>query len=405
VRIWTTLAATGLAAVTATALAAAPALADPVSRSAAKPVTPSPWDIVGVGAGSILYVSDQLARNYDRTIKKDTPSTPYVYEWGPGNLNGIVQPLVVVKAGCKPGVPPPDISALGWGITTYKGTTYPCVDFIRSERARQRIDPHYARGGVAFVTFAGDAVTYSSTRVSNVPNDLSRARLADIFGCTIHAAHGFKAGTWGALLGPKAKDATGSPDPIVPQAGSGTLQFWMEKALGLPTDTEPACGSLAGVTNPARQPEENEGISPAFALHGKPNPNVIFPFSVAAYVAQEAHSAACGKPPTKGQNAFGCDETGVLRLDGIGAVIDGKTTDVAPTVPSHGVPVTNPLWNRTAFHTLEFDVVSYSSAKGNVNHIAPRLMRIFGPHGYWCTNPAVLGSYGFEPTPSCGMTS
>jgi hypothetical protein len=431
VSIWKSLAARGMAAPAAAALAAATmaalavpalampalavpalagarALAGPVSPQAGQCVTPSPWDIVGIGAQSTLDVGDQLARNYDSTIKKDSPSTPCVYEWSAGppwTLNGISQKLIVVKAGCKPGIPPQAISALYTsGDTTSNGKTYPCVDFVRSERARTPTDPPYGPGGSAFVAFAGDAVTYSSTRVSNVPDDLSQAQLAEIFGCKVAAAHGFKANTWGALLGAKARGAADAIDPIVPQPGLGTLSFWMEKALRLPTDTEPACGTAATLPT-AQQPEENEGVSKLFLVKGKPNPNVIFPFSVGAYVAQEAHSAPCGKQPAKGQNMFGCDETGVLYLRGIAAIVNGKTIDVAPTVLSHGVPVTNPLWNGTAFHLLEFDVVMYSAAKGNVNHIPPRLVRIFGPHGYWCTNPAVLESYGFEPAPGCGTTS
>jgi hypothetical protein len=403
-----TLVAAAATAATVAALSA-PALADPINPHTGKAVTPNAWDIVGVGSQTSAFVSDQLAYNYDKGIKKDTPSTPYVYQWDatpPSNPNDLNPQTVVLKAGCKevrPNGSGPGITALtSYGITKYKGKKYPCVTFARSSRGRNSttapFDPACAKGGICFVKLANDVVTYATTRNSNAPDNLTKNELAEIFGCTIPAAHGFARGTWGALLGSKAKDPTAKPDPLVPQTGAGTLKFWMETALGLPTDTEPSCSSLAGITTVSAQPEENQGLSKQFLLkNGKPNPNVLFPFSVAAYVAQEAHSAALGHKPKKGQNLFGNDETGVLYLDGIAGV--------APTVKKGGVPVINPAWNRTVFRRYIYDVVPFASGKGTVNDIPANLVKIFGPKGYWCTHNSVLSAYGFEPTEFCGSSS
>ena len=144
------------------------------------------------------------------------------------------------------------------------------------------------------------------------------------------------------------------------------------------------------------QPEENEGISKVFLVHGKPNPNVIYPFSVGAWVAQQYHSAKCGKRVTKGENQFGCNENGVLHLNGIG----GK----APTVKGkgkHAAPVTNPRFP-APFDRFLYAVVPYSSSTSD--HIAKNLEPLLGKHGYFCKQTKVATAYGFESTPLCGLT-
>jgi ABC-type phosphate transport system substrate-binding protein len=408
-----TLVAAAAAAATVAALTA-PALADPVSPHTGKAVTPSQWDIVGVGSQTIAFVNDQLAYNYDKGIKHDTTKTPYVYYWDatpPSNPASTAAQRVTLKTGCK-NIRPNGSSAgktalETYGHVKYKGTSYPCVSFAGSSSGRNSttspVDPACSTGGICFVKLANDVVTYATTKNSNAPSDLTQAQLAEIFGCTIPAAHGFAKGTWGALLGAKAKDPKGSPDPLVPQSGAGTLKFWMETALGLPTDTEPACGSLAGVTKKNFQPEENEGLSKLFLLkNGKPNPNVLYPYSIAAYVAQEAHSAKLHHKPGKGQNQFGVDETGVLFLNGIKV----GTKNIAATVTVKKLPVINPAWNATVFRRYVYDVVLFSNARGSLNDIPANEVKIFGPKGYWCTHNSVLADYGFEPIGSlCGSSS
>jgi ABC-type phosphate transport system substrate-binding protein len=412
-RIVRILVAAGVAAATATALSMAPAMAEPINPHTGKSVLPSAYDIVGVGSESISYVVDQLTYNYDKADKANTPATPYIYSWDavpPNNLNDTTQ-MITVKAGCKKNLRPDGSSAgitdmFSYGNTsyTYKGKkhTVPCIDFARSSRPRKSSDPRPIPGGAAFVQLAQDAVTYASTNLkgesTNVPDNLTFADLAEIFGCTVPAAHGFKPNTWGALLGAKAKGASDAIDPIAPQAGSGTLSFWMETALGLPTDTEPTCGTAATLPT-ASQPEENEGISKVFLLkNGKPNPNVIYPFSVGAYVSQEFHSAKCGVKPKTGQNSFGCNETGVFGLNGI----NYKGVVYAPTVTVKGVGVTNPAWRKTAFERTLYDVVRWTS--GTVQHIPGYLEKFLGPKGYFCGQGKVLAAYGFEPFSGCGVS-
>ncbi len=139
-----------------------------------------------------------------------------------------------------------------------------------------------------------------------------------------------------------------------------------------------------------KQPEENEGNNPIFKIGGKPDPNVIYAFSVGSYVAQEYHSKACGKSPKKGQNRFGCNQIGVLGLDGIR--VNG--TNIAPTTKVKGGAVTNAAWNATVFHRFLYDVVRYSTTTSQPH--PEYLSKWLGKGGYFCKQGGVLKAYGFE---------
>ncbi len=404
-RIIRSLVAVGAAAAAATAVAvAAPgAMAEPILHG--KQVTPAAYDIVGVGSDTTQYVVDQLSVNYNATVKKVSPTDPYFFSW---DAVPPAHPLdttekVVLKAGCgkeeRPDGSGAGIDALTeYGSVKYKGVTYPCVNFARSSRPRNSSETP-GPGGVVFVTFASDAVTYATAKKTNVPDNLSLPQLAEIFGCSIPAGNGYAAGTWGALLGSKVTHAVGvqSPNPVVPQAGSGTLSFWMETALGLTSTSEPTCGTAKNDKTVGSEPEENEGIWPGFKTD---EANLLYPFSVGSYVAQAYHSKKlCGltAKPGKGQNEFGCDETGVLFLNGI--------SGVAPTTKLRGIPAINPKWNGTKFHRFLYNVVPYYA--GTADHVSPELAKFFGKSGYFCksANKAVLEAYGFEPTLACGAVS
>ena len=400
-RIIRSLVAVGAVAATATALAVAPAMAEPINNHR-HIVEPAPYDVVGVGSNTTQYVVDQLSLNYNATVKKPGPSNPFIYGWDavpPSHPLDTTQ-NIKTKAGCKTN-PRPDGSSAGisaltsYGNVRFKGHTYPCIDFARSSRPRKSTDGT-GPGGVVFVTMAGDAVTYATTSNTNAPNNLNLKQLQAIFGCNVPAAHGFAQGTWGALLGSKAKSPKSVIDPILPQAGSGTLSFWQETALGFSTDSEPTCGTAANLST-AKQPEENEGISGVFLVKGKPNPNVIYPFSVGSFVAQSLHSKRCGGAFKKGDNRFGCNEVGVFHLNGIGGV--------APTVKVGKSRQTNPAWNKTPFHRFLYNVVPFYSK--TADHIAPRLERFFGRKGFFCNKKekSVLIAYGFMPTLACGVTT
>jgi len=408
-RIMRSMVAVGALALTAATVMAVPAMADPIN-SHGKKVTPAPYDIVSVGSESIAFINDQLSFNYNKTVKHHSPSHPYYYSWDGvplGNPNNNNPKEYNLKAGCKnfrPDGSGAGIKALTtYGTTKYKGKTYPCVDFARSSRPRGTSDPAYGVGGIGFEALWQDAVTYSTIgSKSNVPNNLTLKQLSEIFGCGIPAkTYGtttYPPGTWGALLGPSAKDPLGSPDPILPQQGSGTLAFFAG-VLQLTSTNEPSCGT--GSTNVDLQPEENEGIDPAFLIGGvkggAPNPNVIFPFSIGVWIAQQYHSAKCGKKPTKSQNRFGCAENGILSLDGI--------SHVAPTAKVKGAVVTNPKFLKTPFKRFLYAVIPFDAS--TADHLPPNLEPLLGKKGYFCSSKVakVVASYGFETYRLCGITT
>ncbi len=103
-------------------------------------------------------------------------------------------------------------------------------------------------------------------------------------------------------------------------------------------------------------------------------------------------AALRGKKPTHSQNEFGCDQTGVLDLNGI--------EGTAPTVTRKGVPVINPKFY-PVFDRFLNDVVLFNTAE---SPIPARLVRFFGPNGYFCAaaQRSVIEDYGFEPSSNCG---
>jgi len=381
----------------AASLAAAAALiAGTVTTASAKPNDPpakttvQPYDIVGVGSDTTTNVMDALTRGYDATIKKDSPAKPKVYSYDalPPGIT-VAPPGVTYKITPKKGcatIPRPNGSSAGitalnaTQVIKSNGGSYSCLNFARSSRARKTTDPKLAKGGIAFVAFARDAITWAVRSTAkggnNAPKSLNLKQLIGIFTC--------KTTNWDQVGGKNA--------PIkvyLPQTGSGTLSTW-ETFMGL--TTVPSCINQG--------PEENEGTyagkTPTDPTNGFNSPNAIFIYSIGAYVAQKYHSAACGKTPTKTQNAFGCDVTGFLQLQNINGVSPFSTGKV-PTIN---------LKFPSGFWRTIYNVVNYSTATSD--HIPPQVNALFGPKGYMCTSPVAkteIRDYGFINYPLCGSVS
>jgi ABC-type phosphate transport system substrate-binding protein len=414
-RIMKSLVTVAAAAAAATALAVAPAaLADPPTVHH-HTLLPNPWDVVGTGSETTANVVNALAAAYDAGQAAhhhaSTPTNPYIYSWDgvpPTNPLNLTQKLQV-KADCPKTITRPDgstsgilsLAAEGSIKYTYKGKhlTAPCVDFARSSSAYNATKDKAVNGpgGIAFVVLARDAVSYATTSNSNAPTELSNTDLTAIFNCAVPAKNGDPANSWGALLGNKVKSPKSLFDPILPQAGSGTLSFWEStlKIASSEANGEPACSSEATAAATAL-PEENEGISPVFLVHGKANPNAIYPFSVGAFVDEVYHSPACGKKPSKTQNQFGCNERGVLTV----RAINGTTATVTVGKGKAAHVETNPNF-APAFRRTLFDVVRWPSAKQD---IPTYLVKFFGPKGFFCSKAAfpIIADYGFETTSLCG---
>jgi ABC-type phosphate transport system substrate-binding protein len=379
-------AAVAAAAIT---LAAGVAVADPPTG-----LTPSAGSVVGGGSNTTEYLLDQLALNYDTANPHKTQI--YSFDAFQGNVPTKV-PTVTLKKGCA-AIPRTDINGSSNGIAnlelnTPDGTTGDfCQDFARSSRGPKSTDPT----DITFVALALDNVTYASlAKGSNVPGSLTTAQLHAIYTCSV-TRRGFKANTWGALLGKKAKKGSANVHiaPYLPQAGSGTLSFW-EKEIGISVSGPGKC-----VTEPATL-EENEGINPVYS--SKNAKNILIPFSAGKWLAQAYHSPACKtkscstfknqaifilcKTPRKGQNMFGCDVNGKLGLN-----------DIQGRSPTSGKGSRSVLNTRFPYQRTLYDVVR------GTDSIPAYLATYFGSKGAFCSRKyaSVISAYGFLPDPKCG---
>jgi len=377
VRIVSKLLVAATAAAAIAALAATPALADPPAGK-----TPRPTDVVGVGSDTIENVMDQLSVAYNATH-----ASGKLYSFDALNpTNGAMGDPVQLKSGSATcNIPRPDGSSAGITALENTGTTtgsQPCINFARSSRARATTDPNT----ISFITLAGDAVTVATQPGTHAPaNLITTSALTGIYNCTITK--------WNQIPG-NSGGATSTIRPMLPQNGSGTRSFFLG-AIGVTTpgscvstsDTAQGSGHLNDNTL-----QENQGVAPSLNTN---KTNVIFPFSVAKYIAEKFHSASCGTisqcntapnncHPTGTQNKFGCNTHGTMNLN--------KINGTAPTVGTGGNTRINPAFTAT-FTRLVFDVVN--AAQGT---IPTNMAKYFGPAGFTCTNTTAkndLKKYGF----------
>ncbi|HUC56452.1 MAG TPA: substrate-binding domain-containing protein [Streptosporangiaceae bacterium] len=381
------------AAATISAMAVVPAaMADPPAG-----VTPRAQDITGTGSDTIEFVLDQLSNDYNKTVKA---SAPHLYSWDATNpLTGAIGDTITVKKGCKPAQRPDGSSAGILALTTENGTTsgHPCLDYARSSRNRAPTDPVYGKGGISFITLAGDAVTYATQPGSNAPSTLTPLQLFDIYSC--------KYTTW-SQVGVKGAAGKQKIKAYIPQSSSGTRAFFLT-AIGFPSGASPGtCVSdEATKADPGGRLEENEGVNSGLNTD---KPNVIFPYSIGKYVAERYHSAKClnhfctqqtsgtdkGKVclPKAGQNEFGCDSHGTMVLNSINGTAPTSPFPL-PSKCSKTCPVVNkdftPIMTRSLYVVVPF---------GTDNGIPPYLAPLFGPDGFTCTSKvakADLQNYGF----------
>ena len=382
------------AAATVAALAVGPAFADPI-HSNGKPVTPGAHDIVGVGSDTIQNLFDQYSLDYNNSLKSRT--APRLYSWDATNpKTGVVHDTITAKTGCAK-APRPNGSSEGilgsaggpLGLTANtktKSKTF-CTDFARSSRARATGDPAAGPGGIQFLPFGLDAVTWATNAKTNAPKNLTTAQLASIYTCAVT--------NW--------KQVGGKNAPInaqLPQTGSGTRKFFLT-ALGAGVPITPGpCVDTGKNESPNNLPEENEGVNKY--LQG---PDVVYPFSIGKYIAEDFHSATCLNKscapnrsgitciPKKGQNRFGCDTHGVMVLHTLNGT--NPTSPFPLPKPACSICKLNSKFS-PAFVRFVFVVVRWT--KNTPGNIPSYLEGIFGPRGYICTNKTAktdLANYGF----------
>jgi ABC-type phosphate transport system substrate-binding protein len=306
------------------------ALADPPAG-----VTPAANSIVGVGSDTTEFVLDELALGYDS--QSPAPAAK-LYSWDATGSTPIK-----TKTGATT-IPRPNGSSAG--ITALINNTQATVDYARSSRKRKSTDPT----SISFVAFAKDAVTIAVQTTTNAPASLTTAQLAAIYKCTSR--------TWNTVGG----TSTATIKPFLPQSGSGTRAFF-ETAIGI---TDAQVGSCVNSTV-----QENEGTNALLK-----DPNAIVPYSVAKFIAQVFHSGP-------GQNKFGTDQHGTLKLN--------KINGLAPTTGTGTSTTINPLFSAAFIRTV-FNVVRTATT---TDHIPAYEEVIFGTHGYICLHPTTVKNYGF----------
>jgi ABC-type phosphate transport system substrate-binding protein len=369
---------------------------------------PVPGDVAGVGSDTTQNVFDQFSADYNVTHK--TGGTQ-LYGWDATNpITGAMGDTIVTKhtAGdsttCS--VPRPDGSSAG--ISALENTKTvggsPCIDFSTSARGRSSSDPTT----ISFISLAGDGVTYATQPGSNAPAALTGADLTGIYNCSITK--------WTQIPG-NSGGSSAAIAAMLPQSGSGIRSVFLA-AIGLTApgscvSTSATRQGAAGASDNTLQ--QNEGVAPSLNANAA---NVIFPFSIGKYLAEQFHSASCGTiaqcfadpshcTPSAGLNLFGCDTHGTLQLNPItesGGTVTNPTTPFPPVHKS-----TLNLGFDPSFLLLLYEVVN--APKGTV---PAKLAPFFGPSGYTCTNAtakADLKNYGFAVLPAgtspghCGAAS
>ncbi|MFF3950696.1 hypothetical protein ACFYYN_38710 [Streptomyces sp. NPDC001902] len=216
-----------------------------------------------------------------------------------------------------------------------------CLDFARSSSlSLGAVDPD-----LTYVPFAVDGVTYAITGSSQIPRKLTLNDLKQIYTCN--------------------KDYVGTAPNFtmtayLPQAGSGTRNFW-ESTVGI-SDTDVKNGVYPCI-------KDAKGGNPVQEHDGRIlDDKSIVPFSIAQYNSQSTQTIAD------------------LRGKAVLGTIDG----IAPTVLNSSFGVKRDVYN-----------VIPTSKVGT----APWSTVFVGSNSLICQKTDVINTYGFAANANCGDTS
>ena len=359
------LVAGGIAAATLGILAGQ-AIADPPSGK-----TVHHQDVVGSGSDTTQFAIDQISGDYNTA----NPTAKHWYSY-----DAVGSATIKEKTGCLTENRP---VGSGAGITDLEANLRPsgdtadyCVDFARSSRARAITDP----SSIVFVPFAYDAVTWAADKLTgstNAPSSLTTTQLQAIYSCDASLLGGSKTGpvTWNEVGG-TGKHAV---IPVIPQSSSGTRSFFLSK-IGVTT-----LGScVQGQTS--NDVVENEGTNAIFQ-DTSTSKNIVFPYSVAVYLAQS-------------QNGHGTGTEGKMKLKDVNGIA-GTTGSSGKKVIAEKFPYLREVYN----------VVRNADSSGTTLKIPTYLHAYFGDgtpnSGYMCSKTAKADatSFGFRPMSStqCGI--
>jgi ABC-type phosphate transport system substrate-binding protein len=246
------------AAVLSLGLAASTALADPGNYHPAFAV-PDTSDVVGVGSDTSQFVLNNLADGIAANNFTDGYN-----ELGQDGLSGTADDNPADRLASfdatgsanitiRPGVTIPRPNGSSAGITALRNTAQ--LDYARSSRALTTAE---VNAGLRMVPFARDTLILVGNADKTQPTSLSTTNLLAIYECRIT--------NWSQVGG-----AAGTIAPMIPQAGSGTRQFFVDQLTAIKgsTYTPGAC-----VNQTVQEHDPNPVIN---------NVNAIAPFSLGRF--------------------------------------------------------------------------------------------------------------------------
>jgi ABC-type phosphate transport system substrate-binding protein len=262
---------------------------------------------------------------------------------------------ITTKPGCslaRPNGANAGIAAILLNQMSTVNTSVPCIDWVRSSRAKG------SAAGEANLTFyaqSADAVDYSILGHAYAPTTpLTTAQLKDIFECTDT--------DW--------SDVGGQPGPIhlyLPPSSAATLTFFLTAIGSSLTNVSTGCGaSVIG------NEQQNDGRT----MNG--DPLGIAPYAVTKWAAQE--NGAPGISDNRGGTELG--------------LVNGTTSPLTTqSFNSHNYEVLNP--NFASGTSASFGRLFYNVVRNN----APQELKdVFDAGGYLCQNAnAFLIPFGNTP--------
>ncbi|MFE1959584.1 hypothetical protein [Streptomyces sp. NPDC059479] len=272
-------------------LFASPASADPVN-----PTTGAAEfrQLVGVGSDTTQDVGNGLGLAI--ADPNNSPSPRLIASY---NATGTTPPTPIKTRALNCSITRPNgssagIDALRADLSAPAGPTKNCIDFARSSRGP--VDTTTSNR-LTFVPFAKDAVTVA-VRSNSLLNDgvgFTTAQLTDIYNCVPAAL----TRTYSTPSGP----VTITLKPLLPQSGSGTRTFFLEK-IGVTTPGSCVDGTV----------QEHDGTALT-------DPGHLAPYSIAQYIAQTG--SVPGVPDRHGV-------TVLTRVNGVAPRVAGKLNTAFP---------------------------------------------------------------------------
>jgi hypothetical protein len=267
-----------------------------------------------------------------------------------------------------------------------------CFDFARSSSLDTTTVGLTAGGTLTYVPFASENVAYATLSTSNVPRQLTKGQLKSIYQCTYHGV-----------------GLAQTIQPLLPQDSSGTRQFFVKAILGGDgKQVIPAAGAGGAVVEGTStnlgscvKNKAADGVTDILEHDGTflNNFDQLVPFSTAQFIAQ--------------QGGFIDNNLGRAALGSIS--VSASTTSGGVNTATE--PYTSTLYNNpssgaasSALKRDVYNVVQTSRITGA--NAASDLAKVFvgdtgagttGNNSLICAQQAVIQSYGFNPSTSCGV--